>query len=58
MNEPVNKFLLEVEEMNCTECANVNGHVHTGKYWTCCNCGNQLRKKKNLLMRIFSYIFG
>lgn len=46
MNEPVNKFLLEVEEMNCPECANVNGHVHTGKYWTCCNCGNQLRKEK------------
>jgi hypothetical protein len=59
--EPINKFLLEVEEMYCPECVNINGHVHTGKYWTCCICGNQLSKKKdkkeNLFMRIINYIF-
>jgi hypothetical protein len=46
MSEPVNKFLLEVEEIYCTSCVHVTGHVLTGKYWTCCNCGNQQGKKK------------
>jgi hypothetical protein len=59
--KPINKFLLEVEEMYCPECVHINGHVHTGKYWTCFICGNQLSKKKdkkeNLFMRIINYIF-
>lgn len=46
MNESINKFLCEVEEMACKQCCVVTGHVHTGKYWTCVHCGNQQGKVK------------
>jgi len=46
MNNKVNKFLFEVEEMACEKCSAITGHVHTGKYLTCVHCGNQIGKTK------------
>lgn len=52
MIAPNNKFLLDVEEMYCNHCVYITGHVLTGKFWTCCHCGNQQGKKKNFFESI------
>lgn len=49
-----NKFLLNVEEMKCDSCKAITGHVLTGKYWTCCNCGDQLGKP---VLKIFKKLY-
>lgn len=57
MKIPVNKFLLEVEEMNCYECSAITGHVHTGAHWTCCACGNQIGKQISSFKKFLKKIF-
>lgn len=51
-SKSLNNFTLEVEEMYCTECVNVTGHLHTGKYMTCIICGNQQGKKIRFFKRL------
>jgi peptide methionine sulfoxide reductase MsrB len=47
MKISVNKFLLEVEEIKCSSCGTVTGHIFIGNpnskgKWTCVICGSQL----------------
>lgn len=55
LRKNLNKFTLQVDEMSCPICQVITGHVVTGKFWTCCNCGHQLgiEKKLNFLQRLF-----
>lgn len=48
MSEPTNKFLCEVEEIACSKCFYITGHIHTGNYWTCVHCGYQIGKEIKL----------
>ena len=41
-NKPLNRFLLDTEEISCKQCQAITGHIHSGKYWTCVHCGNQI----------------
>lgn len=56
MKQTVNKFLLEIEEIYCTECVNITGHIHTGDFWTCSICGNQQGKKKSVFKKFMDEI--
>ena len=49
-----NNLNKEAEDMRCYTCKAITGHVLTGKYWSCWNCGSYRKGISPFLKRVLN----
>lgn len=55
MKVELNKFIIEVDEMNCKNCSAITGHAVINKRWTCCVCGGKEHENIGLVSRFLRF---